>query len=410
MLSVLLSVARHAARLCFRQRRRAAVLLAAAWALFTLYQALELSLQHEAVPVVVQVVHVQKQLQRHENEAPLTAGHASIGPKQVVVAAGDSNSDAGRSQPSKEPQSGRSDRLILYLTQLGRLGALSAGLRFLFKNFNDRFQYRVVILHEGDLNISIVRESLHFALSAEQLALIDTYLVPDFNVWPPGLTEATANRERIATRGAFPGYSHMSTFWFKKVFNLPLLRNVNYFLRQDSDSYILSPITYDPFDFMERHGVRYGYVNRHDEGACCAMHLYQFALTYVKAFGVGGENLSSDLSWLVNETSTSVVANSRTQNPKDQQPWLYYTNFEIIHVPSFRDHPDVQRFLHAAWTEPMHGIYTRRWGDAPLRFLTVHLHPHLHQHLVHYVMLCELLYVQLLDVQLTPALFQCFFS
>jgi hypothetical protein len=239
-----------------------------------------------------------------------------------------------------------------------------------------------VILHEGDLTNSIVHQRLGAALRPEQLALIDTYEVPDFSVWPPNLTEKAALMARIATRGSFPGYSHMSAFWFKKVFNMPLLQNVSYFLRQDSDSYILSPITYDPFDFMERHGVRYGYLNRHDEGECCAKHLYQFALSYVNAFGVKASELSSDLSWLVHETPQSVVANTRTQNPKDQQPWLYYTNFEILHVPSFRDHPDVQRFLFAAWTEPLHGIYTRRWGDAPLRFLTVHMHPHLHQHTV----------------------------
>ena len=44
---------------------------------------------------------------------------------------------------------------------------------------------------------------------------------------------------------------------------------------------------------------------------------------------------------------------------------------QVVHVPVFTQRRDVREFTEAVVAA--HGIYRHRWGDAPLRYLALHL-------------------------------------
>lgn len=48
------------------------------------------------------------------------------------------------------------------------------------------------------------------------------------------------------------------------------------------------------------------------------------------------------MAWLRTLKPDSLTEDPKTLNPKDHQPETYYANFEIVHVPSFRDDPQVR--------------------------------------------------------------------
>ena len=54
------------------------------------------------------------------------------------------------------------------------------------------------------------------------------------------------------------GYQHMSRFWTKGIFEQPLVKELQYYMRLDTDSLILSPV-FDIFEDAARRGVKYGY-------------------------------------------------------------------------------------------------------------------------------------------------------
>ena len=58
---------------------------------------------------------------------------------------------------------------------------------------------------------------------------------------------------------AFAGYHHMCAFFFSQIFDHPRLRNVTYYMRLDTDSYIYGPACFDPFEAVHRRNVSYAY-------------------------------------------------------------------------------------------------------------------------------------------------------
>ena len=159
----------------------------------------------------------------------------------------------------------------------------------------------------------------------------------------------------------------MCAFWFRHTFLQPRLRNVKYLMRLDSDSIILSNVSYDIFDFMEINQIKYAFKFRQGENDCCAKRMAEYVYNYSNHYSLL-ERTSHELSWLKNMSNATLTENPSTLNPIGHQPDTYYTNFEVINVPAFRDDAEVWRFIDTTWHDPLlhlHGIYTMRWGDTP---------------------------------------------
>lgn len=135
------------------------------------------------------------------------------------------------------------------------------------------------------------------------------------------------------------GYRHMCWFFAGGMYEQPIMAGYKYYLRLDTDSYILSPLNYDIFELMEKGGYKYGFIEEaiQQDNPAVIEGLYDFT----------GATISG-------------IPDGR----------MYYTNFEVGEVEFFtRDF----YYMFFKRIEANGGIYTKRWGDAPIKYIGVNL-------------------------------------
>jgi hypothetical protein len=149
-------------------------------------------------------------------------------------------------------------------------------------------------------------------------------------------------------------YKRMCHFFFKGFTEVPLLMQYKYLLRLDEDTCLLDSINYDLFRLMEHRGTAYAYTSTWSDDDSVVRGLYQFLSAYIEQNNVTVSNEGLN------------TARLNSHNFKENCP-AFNTNLEVIDTVRYRD-PLVLHFVE----EVVHSnfIFHRRWGDAPLRFVT----------------------------------------
>lgn len=284
----------------------------------------------------------------------------------------------------------------------------SAELITMAKSLGDRLhdagRAPLVLFHETEM-ADVSLEEARQAVSRRARRCVMTAAV---NM---SMTVPTMWRAYVRTRDWAPekkklGYRQMCSFFFDQIFEHPALASATYVLRLDTDSRLegcwpdlsrsldAAPHVAYVSNPLLQHGtldmVRWGH---NDPGV-------------VRAKAVGASDLECDspretkgLAELATSfnaqregsTAPSPIANASlarsfgvrmarrrgaaggTSDWKGLEPCVksYYTNFEVIRLDAFRRSPTFQ-----AWRGVVHrsgGIFTTRWGDAPLRHLSLSL-------------------------------------
>lgn len=202
--------------------------------------------------------------------------------------------------------------------------------KLLHKNFNRRYNYPVIIFHEGN----ILPE--HQKLMA--------YLTPN-------VTFISLESKAFIAPTSLPieyeteiGYKHMCRFYAIQIYDI--LSEFDYFLRLDDDSYLESPIKYDIFAFLRQERLIYGYIHgENDYHPQTIKTLPHFTREYIEKYHIKPLCSMDE----INE-------------------FYYYSNFTLTET-SFWRRPDVQGYLHAV--DESLGIYKYRWGDHVLQTLAL---------------------------------------
>lgn len=131
------------------------------------------------------------------------------------------------------------------------------------------------------------------------------------------------------------GYRSMCRFFSGEVFNRPELQKYEYVLRLDTDSAIID-MDFDPFDVMVANDADYGYRLLCNDHPQCYVNYYSSFKSVVESMGFS----------------------YRLQ--KDEEGFVYYTNFEVMRLSTFRSqlYRDVYEGL-----DKTGGFYLHRWGD-----------------------------------------------
>jgi hypothetical protein len=145
------------------------------------------------------------------------------------------------------------------------------------------------------------------------------------------------------------GYRHMSRFFCRGLFELPFVRELEFYWRLDADSMLLQPVAQDPFDTMKRNGRVYGYNVIAFEDASVAAGLFD-AVRHHFSRGAPSQTLGKHV------------------NSTEWNKSMFYTNFEISRV-DFWGSTEYRHFFEDV--DKAGGIYFQRWGDAPIHFLAV---------------------------------------
>jgi len=147
------------------------------------------------------------------------------------------------------------------------------------------------------------------------------------------------------------GYRHMCHFFANDIFHREELKPYTYYMRLDTDSSFPSPISFDIFNWMHSHKVKYGYITtQFSDCVHYAVGLWPHFAEFVKA-----------------NPKIKTYKELYTDIPELR---VFYTNFEVCKLSWFRKSPWVDFF---SWVDKAQGIYLARWGDHTIRYAGVNL-------------------------------------
>ena len=200
----------------------------------------------------------------------------------------------------------------------------------LFNNFNKRYDYPLIIFHEG--NISPIHQNYIEKNSCDQkLIFVD---IQDEFTWPEEIKQIRDNRFNL-------GYRMMCRF--HSYFIWEHLKEYEYVLRVDEDGFI-EKLDYNIFEHMIEKNLDYM--------TCRFMEEYH-SLT------------NNTLPQACEKLLDNWTVKDYNQNEKF---WIPYTNLYTVKV-SFFMQEKVQSFLKSLTMDP--NFLMNRWGDAPVHGITL---------------------------------------
>eukprot|EP01062_Namystynia_karyoxenos_P072248 TRINITY_DN6824_c0_g2_i1.p1 TRINITY_DN6824_c0_g2~~TRINITY_DN6824_c0_g2_i1.p1 ORF type:complete len:591 (+),score=89.70 TRINITY_DN6824_c0_g2_i1:179-1774(+) len=188
------------------------------------------------------------------------------------------------------------------------------------------------------------------------------------------------------------GYRRMCWFWHRTIHWLPCLREVPLVMRLDTDSELISAPPRDPIRAVAAANASYAYNSfcfdnpQFTRGLWNVLRLYTDAQPHLgtprwPGFCLPDPAECIDLSMSGAQTEAQetklrqemlkggLLGDFVTASLLDACPVpMFYTNFEVMRSSFFRQ-PEVDRWLRSL----RRGVLERRWGDAPLRALTLGL-------------------------------------
>jgi hypothetical protein len=211
---------------------------------------------------------------------------------------------------------------VVYLTQRKNMSKLRHSLRLTQKHLLDSFSYPVIIFHEGDF-APYHQQQLTRICPTLEFRLVD--------IKKPASVDVTRKSTWAMIKHFGVGYRNMCRFFTVGLY--PYLEGLDYYMRLDDDSFIESKFRYDPFLFMETTGVQYAWRSRVAESPAAIGGLKKCLVNHDQRF-----------------------RGCRLDN-------VIYTNFHMARVDMWSKSPIKEAIEHI---DKHGGIYTKRWGDAPI--------------------------------------------
>lgn len=290
----------------------------------------------------------------------------------------DTNNSQSQSQTKSKPNAA-----IIYLTQNTdvRKTHLKTSLYFLFKNFNAKYNYPVLILHQGDFDFKSQQEIITgVRASCRSLVTFVEIDKEDFDV--PVFIDIKKVKNIVDLKPVpywrNVNYRMMCRWW---LVHMPkYVKGYDYVMRMDDDSIIEEPIKKDLFDWFDEKKLVYASNMLHvDCGICCYgmqdffTSLFPERKEFIDQMFVFGEGNSMYMHDFRSVVTIATTPNLPTieEKMKLSMPIMYYNNFHIT-KPSFWLRDDVKKTIDAV--DKNGSIFYYRWGDAPLQSIIVALH------------------------------------
>ena len=241
--------------------------------------------------------------------------------------------------------------VIVYMSRMRDVPLLFRSLSLLCLNFKYIKDYPIVVFHD-DIDrgtISNLMVALH-----KKFGFIPQLKFESLVFEMPSWVSDDPNAYSVSLNEFWMGYRHMCRFHSGGIYRDPRLQKYDYYWRLDSDSYIYSPIAYDPFERMETEGLEYAFMCDEDrEVPRVAEGLWEETEKFMSGH--------------------KIEMNPYLKGRLIDGKWdydLFYTNFEIAKFSFFRSKDYMAYFDHLDKTG---NIYYKRWGDAPIHWLGVRM-------------------------------------
>ena len=234
--------------------------------------------------------------------------------------------------------------VIIYMSRMQDLGILFHSLILLYKNYNNMVKYPVIIFHD-DITDNVIQDftralfnhigQTHSIIFERIEFKLPEWVSSDISLYNPPL-----HQFRL-------GYRHMCRWYSGEIYKHDRLKSYDWYMRMDSDSFLMSPVTYDLFEYMEDNKKVYGYISTLEKDEPFVVEgLWETTQDFIK-----DKNIVSKL-------------------PKKWEYEMFYTNFELVSINTIRSslYMDYYDYL-----DKSGNIYYRRWGDAPIRWLGLNM-------------------------------------
>eukprot|EP00271_Cylindrocystis_brebissonii_P020938 TRINITY_DN7243_c0_g1_i3.p1 TRINITY_DN7243_c0_g1~~TRINITY_DN7243_c0_g1_i3.p1 ORF type:complete len:429 (-),score=10.73 TRINITY_DN7243_c0_g1_i3:33-1319(-) len=272
---------------------------------------------------------------------PETCGTIPLDVKNATVAFERTFAE-GSSMESKEMEADRPKAAIVYLLDEDwKLPLLSLSLNNLFISFNKRFRYPVFVLHTGMRSDAEVLWCLTSRLppSSDPKSVVAMVRPITIELSFPGTFAGIRESDPIPPLvEEYPFFQHQSRFWFRQVFLVPEIQNLDYFLRLDSVSRFMRPIGYHIFATMRDHKYEYGYPAygyRNESAKLRVDHELSSLWSGFVKYKFNWANATGLLEANKNRKLMAVEAATLA-------PLMYVSNFVLIHVPRFLEEDIVE--------------------------------------------------------------------
>lgn len=257
---------------------------------------------------------------------------------------------------------------------------LKTTLYFLFKNFNKKYNYPIVILHEGDYDIASQQEIIQSIRENHRDCIIFKQIEKDdFNI-PNHIDKNKV--QQIVDLQPVPywrdiKYRNMCYFWIKHFHKYT--GDYDYVMRLDDDSYIEEPLTQDLFKLIDTN--KFVYISNivHVDCGICNFgmkELFQPFTTDDKLEKLFIKyNLPTNTEIFQKFKKVYKIVNdkdldSNSNSIENEMPLMFYNNF-FITATQFWKRNDVQNMIDVI--DKHGGIFYYRYGDAPLQTIIVSL-------------------------------------
>jgi hypothetical protein len=272
---------------------------------------------------------------------------------------------------------------IFILTQntIERKIYLKTCLYFLFKNFNAKFKYPVIILHEGDYTDDTINEIITgIRIECRNLIKFKQIDNDDFCI-PQHIDIDKMNSIidlRIVPYWRNQKYRSMCYFWMKNFYKYT--NEYDYVMRIDDDSIIEEPIKIDLFELMSNKDYIYLSNILHLDCSLCNYGMKEFFLKHYedKKYKIGelfvDHKISNESPYFDNFKKLYQKINNEEYNENSielSMPIMYYNNFNIINVNIWNE-PKIQEIINKI--DEQGYIFYCRWGDAPLQTIILSLY------------------------------------
>ena len=277
---------------------------------------------------------------------------------------------------------------IFILTQntVERKIYLKTTLYFLFRNFNKKYNYPIIILHEGDYDKSAQEEVLK-SVRENHRPLVSFKEIDKADFQVPSHIDIDKVKQIVELQPV-PywrnlKYRLMCYFWVKKFFKYT--EGYDYVMRLDDDSIIEEPLAEDLFKTMDKKNLVYlSNIVHIDCGLCNygMKELFEKLIPSAKEkinggvfiqskLKAGGENDSNFKKFRKVHAIVSGSSDSEDiQEFVTDMPLMYYNNFFITET-TFWKRQDVQDIIDGI--DKHGGIFYYRYGDAPIHTLITSL-------------------------------------
>jgi hypothetical protein len=220
---------------------------------------------------------------------------------------------------------------------------LKESLRLLKENFLPNNNYPIVIMCDERINESIINDIKKYSNTNFEFIFIN------FNSHEYSKNINQDVPEYIYVNGVERpfgiGYRNMCRLYSYGMYEIEELKNTNYYLRLDCDSFFVDKVNYDIFKFMQNNNYIYGYNCITTDNPVVCENLWEISKDY------------SNFNFVKKIPIDEIIQHN-----------MYYTNFEIAKFEWFKksDYKNYFKFLDAK-----NGIYKWRWGDSVIKYLGI---------------------------------------